>query len=48
MSRKNISNKLMTLGTDRKKQQNSAKKKITSERIRHYDTGEEGVGTLAR
>ena len=27
MSRKNISNELMTLGTDRKKQQNSAKKR---------------------
>ena len=27
MSRKNISNELMTFGTDRKKQQNSAKKR---------------------
>ena len=37
----------MILGSDRKKQQNSAirRKKVMSEGIRGYDTGEEGGGS---
>ena len=42
-----MSNKLMILRSDRKKQWNSAgrQKKVMPERIRGYDTGEEGGGS---
>ena len=46
-ARKDISNKLIIFGSDRKIRRNSAvwRKKFMSEKIRNYDTGKEGGGS---